>query len=129
MKLKFKHQKFQADAAKAVCDVFAGQPNYSPSYRIDIGSIDKSAQITMFTEDLIIGNKNSRVFLPDESILANMQKVQREQGLMPSSQLEGRYNLTIEMETGARVIIVTGCINILISRVSETFIENNSCIS
>ena len=25
MKLQFKHQKFQADAAKAVCDVFAGQ--------------------------------------------------------------------------------------------------------
>lgn len=26
MKLKFKHQKFQADAAKAVVDVFKGQP-------------------------------------------------------------------------------------------------------
>ena len=26
MKLQFKHQKFQADAAKAVVDVFAGQP-------------------------------------------------------------------------------------------------------
>lgn len=25
MKLQFKHQKFQADAANAVCDVFAGQ--------------------------------------------------------------------------------------------------------
>lgn len=24
MRLLFKHQKFQADAAKAVCDVFAG---------------------------------------------------------------------------------------------------------
>ena len=28
MKLQFKHQKFQADAAKAVVDVFAGQPYY-----------------------------------------------------------------------------------------------------
>ncbi|MGN0394230.1 MAG: hypothetical protein ACI4EF_02605 [Coprococcus sp.] len=27
MKLQFKHQKFQADAAKAVVDVFAGQPS------------------------------------------------------------------------------------------------------
>jgi hypothetical protein len=27
------------------------------------------------------------------------------------------------METGARVIIVTGCINTLVSRVSETFIK------
>lgn len=26
MKLQFKHQKFQADAAKAVVDVFVGQP-------------------------------------------------------------------------------------------------------
>ena len=26
MKLQFKHQKFQEDAAKAVVDVFAGQP-------------------------------------------------------------------------------------------------------
>ena len=26
MKLRFKHQKFQADAAKAVVNVFAGQP-------------------------------------------------------------------------------------------------------
>lgn len=29
MKLKFKHQKFQADAAKAVVDVFNGQPYQS----------------------------------------------------------------------------------------------------
>ena len=27
MKLQFRHQPFQADAAKAVCDVFAGQPH------------------------------------------------------------------------------------------------------
>ena len=43
--------------------------------------------------------------------------------------LEENGNSMIVMPTGARVIIVTGCINILISRVSETFIENNSCIS
>ena len=29
MKLKFKHQQFQIDAAKAVTDVFQGQPNQS----------------------------------------------------------------------------------------------------
>lgn len=37
MKLQFKHQKFQADAAKAVCDVFAGQPFLTPSYMMDKG--------------------------------------------------------------------------------------------
>ena len=26
MKLQFRHQLFQADAAKTICDVFAGQP-------------------------------------------------------------------------------------------------------
>ena len=31
--------------------------------------------------------------------------------------------------TGERVIIVTGCINALAVRVSETFIKNNSCIA
>lgn len=35
MKLQFKHQKFQADAAKAVVDVFAGQPYLTTNYRID----------------------------------------------------------------------------------------------
>ena len=30
--------------------------------------------------------------------------------------------------TGERVIIVIGCINALVSRVSGTFIKNNSCI-
>ena len=37
MKLQFKHQKFQADAAKAVVDVFAGQPYLTPSYMMDSG--------------------------------------------------------------------------------------------
>ena len=32
MKLQFRHQPFQADAAKAVCDVFAGQPFRTPTY-------------------------------------------------------------------------------------------------
>ena len=39
MKLQFKHQKFQADAAKAVVDVFAGQPYLTPSYMMDRGSV------------------------------------------------------------------------------------------
>lgn len=37
LKLQFKHQKFQADAAKAVCDVFAGQPHLIPTYMMDKG--------------------------------------------------------------------------------------------
>jgi len=37
MKLQFRHQLFQADAAKAVCDVFAGQPFHAPTYMMDPG--------------------------------------------------------------------------------------------
>ena len=40
MKLKFKHQKFQSDASKAIVDIFTGQPNFSPiSYKMDLGNI------------------------------------------------------------------------------------------
>lgn len=35
----------------------------------------------------------------------------------------------IVMPTGERVIIVTGCINVLVSRVSGTLTKYNSCIA
>ena len=38
MKLQFKYQKFQADAAKAVADVFDGQP-YLAAFLYDRGNI------------------------------------------------------------------------------------------
>ena len=38
MRLQYKHQKFQADAAKAVVGVFAGQPYLTPTYMMDRGS-------------------------------------------------------------------------------------------
>ena len=49
MKIQYKHQKFQADAAKSVVDVFAGQPYMTPTYRMDSGSgyIQQS-----FTDDI-----------------------------------------------------------------------------
>jgi len=40
MKLQFKRQKFQADAAPAICDVFSGQPGITPTYLIDKGISD-----------------------------------------------------------------------------------------
>ena len=39
------------------------------------------------------------------------------------------YRNLVVAATGERVIIVTGCINALVSRVSGTFIKNNSCIA
>ena len=77
MKLQFKHQKFQADAAKAVVDVFAGQPHAT-------------------------GVENHKIVpeLTDQIILEHIQKIQKDNQIEPSSALEGTYNLTIEMETG-----------------------------
>ena len=95
MKLQFKHQKFQADAAKAVVDVFAGQPYLAPTYMIDKGDY----QFIEFKEEFTSWS-NQKIVLNDKIILENIQKIQRDNQIKPSAKLEGRYNLTIEMETG-----------------------------
>ena len=79
MKIRFKQQPFQLDAVRSIVDCFAGQP-YAPSAGPDA--------------------RNRPVMLPDEDVLRNMQAVQRRNGLPVSERLEGRYNLTVEMETG-----------------------------
>ncbi|MBQ9197306.1 MAG: DEAD/DEAH box helicase family protein [Clostridia bacterium] len=98
MKLQFKHQKFQADAAKAVVDVFAGQPFLTPSYMMDKGK----GQISTWEEDEFTGWSNARIVpeLSDGLILEHLQKIQRNNQIAPSLKLEGHFNLTIEMETG-----------------------------
>lgn len=100
MRLQFKHQKFQADAAKAVVDVFAGQPYLTPSYMMDRGSGYYQQRLT--EEEDFTGWSNHKIVpeLNDSIILEHIQKIQRENQLAPSPKLEGRYNLTIEMETG-----------------------------
>ncbi len=103
MKIQYKHQKFQADAAKAVVDVFAGQPYLTPTYMMDRGSgyIQQS-----LTDDVdFTGWSNQKIVpeLNDRLILEHLQKIQRANQIAPSGKLEGRsngYNLTIEMETG-----------------------------
>lgn len=98
MKIKFKHQKFQAEASNAVCDVFAGQPYLSETqYMIDKGNVQGQLDIHDFT-----GFKNHKIVpeLTDKIILDNLQKIQRSHQLPPSQRLEGKYNLTIDMETG-----------------------------
>ena len=99
LKLQFKHQKFQADAAKAVVDIFAGQPYLTPTYLMDRGT---GYQQSMTDEEDFTGWRNERVVpeLSDQIILEHLQKVQRANQIKPSEKLEGHYNLTIEMETG-----------------------------
>lgn len=104
MKLKFKQQGFQTDAAVAVADCFLGQPLGSGvSYRIDPGrAVEASGQLLVETE--LAGFKNSDLALPLPEILKNIQAVQQRQNLPVSSDLKRasgcEINLDIEMETG-----------------------------
>src|SRR5208337_1061901 len=108
MKLQFKHQKFQADAAQAVCDVFSGQPKVTPIYMIDKGLSDKKDRQIKFGSDGLVdeeefdftGYKNSRIRITDDYILKNLQTIQRSLQIEPSTNLQGTYNLSVEMETG-----------------------------
>lgn len=100
MKLQFKHQKFQADAAKAVVDVFAGQPYLTPSYMMDKGV--GFYQRTLTEDQDFTGWSNAKIIpeLSDGIILEHLNKIQRNNQIAPSHKLEGKFNLTIEMETG-----------------------------
>ncbi len=100
MKLQFKRQKFQADAAKAVVDVFTGQPYMTSSYRMDRGS--GNYQVSFTEEQDFTGWGNQRIVpeLTNQRILDHIRNIQKKNQIEPSSKLEGTYNLTIEMETG-----------------------------
>lgn len=104
MRLQFKNQKFQADAAKAVCDVFRGQTRQEITYQIDRGA----AQYATLTDEFdFVGYLNAPIMpeLSDAAILENIQKIQRAHQIAPSASIMNRgsaakFNLTIEMETG-----------------------------
>lgn len=100
MRLRFKHQTFQADAAKAVVDVFTGQPYMTPSFMMDKGSGLYQQKYT--SDDDFTGWSNQKIVpvLTDRLILEHINAIQRANQIKPSEKLEGRYNLTIEMETG-----------------------------
>lgn len=96
MKLQFKHQKFQKDAARAVVDVFSDQPLLTSTYMIDSGD-GRETLLDDFT-----GWRNEPIIpgLTDSKILENINTIQKENNIKVSEKLEGRYNLTVEMETG-----------------------------
>ena len=88
MKLQFKPQPFQAEAAAAVCDVFNGQPYRTVTYRRDLGDT-AGQQLSM--EDSEVGFRN-QPFIPEVTnrrILDNLRAVQRRNGLRPSDELTG----------------------------------------
>lgn len=111
MKLKYKHQRFQEDAARAVTDCFLGQPHYdgASNFLVDQGIVDQG---TAKAEDGKIKKVSQQDIFnvagfanaPLESevpLRDNIRRVQTEFGLKPIEQLEGDgRTLTIEMETG-----------------------------
>lgn len=108
MKLQFKHQAFQAEAAKAVCDVFSGQPKTTPTYLIDKGLSQRNFRQIKIGDGVLLdeeevdftGYKNGKIRIPNSDILNNLQQIQRHLQIEPSAGLEGNYNLSVEMETG-----------------------------
>lgn len=99
MKLRFKHQKFQADAVKATCDIFTGQIDASHRFAIDQG--DLSNNLLSRLERTGFGNAD--ISLQDAQLIKNLHEVQGLQNIPRSSRIEklnSRPVFTIEMETG-----------------------------
>lgn len=106
MQIKYKHQRFQTEAARSIADAFIGQPksNGLSDHIIDQGK-RKNGQQTMEGEGYTLagfGNKN--VVLTRDAICENVRAVQIEQGLKPVDYLQELQGVgmafTIEMETG-----------------------------
>jgi type III restriction enzyme len=89
MKLKFKQQDFQTAAVNAIVDVFRGSTK-----RVDTFTIVNEAQLQI---DAGLGVRNA-LELTDEQIVANMNEVQKRQGLPLTTDTSRSF--CIEMETG-----------------------------
>lgn len=98
MKLKFKNQQFQTDAAKAVTDVFQGQRNAALlEFTHDTG-YDPSLQGALFD---VVGYRNQPIEVPYTQVLDNIRKIQMAAQLKPTESFDRQdLRLTIEMETG-----------------------------
>ena len=95
MKIKYKHQRFQTEAAKCVTDVFLGQPK---SEGLDSFLMDQGTNRGLFEVE---GFGNAPIALSRDSLCDNVRSIQMAQGLKPIEQLQGEgLTLTIEMETG-----------------------------
>ena len=95
MKIKYKHQRFQTEAARCVTDTFKGQPKQEPGSNY---LIDQGTNQGLFNAE---GYANWPLQIADSVFCENIRKTQMEQGIKPIEALEGdRRTLTVEMETG-----------------------------
>ncbi len=98
MQIRYKHQRFQTEAARSIANAFTGQPKSDgqSDHTIDQGKNKGLFKLAGF------GNKN--VVLAREAVCENVRAVQTEQGLKPVDYLQDLQGIgmafTIEMETG-----------------------------
>lgn len=97
MKLQFKHQSFQREAARAVVDAFLGQPLQDAfAYRMDAGK----GVLALETQ----GFRNQDLLLSDAQLTENVRTIQIRQDLQPVERVlrdaHGTLALSVEMETG-----------------------------
>lgn len=98
MKIKYdSQQQFQIQAIDAIADVFEGQPSDAEAFATALqASAVRGGQTGIFNEIGAVGNN---LLLDEESLLENVRAIQNENGIEPTSNLDG-MNFSIEMETG-----------------------------
>ena len=81
MKFRFKIQKYQTEAVKAITDVFKGQPYISHAkYTMDMGERQPQLQQSFLedkniVEDYDMGFANAKVELSANKILENIKEI------------------------------------------------------
>ena len=105
MKLKFKRQQYQEDAAQAVVDCFAGQRNGISKNLLDRvyhSSKGKQLEIGQSADDYvedIISFGNNKLNITSDILRQNIRNVQKQNNLEYTDNA-GFKNYSIEMETG-----------------------------
>ena len=98
MQIRYKHQRFQTEAARSIANAFTGQPKSDGQ---SDHTIDQGKNKGLFT---LAGFGNKNVVLAREAVCENVRAVQTEQGLKPADYLQDLQGVgmafTIEMETG-----------------------------
>ena len=97
MKLKFKNQEFQTDAASSIVDLFKGQEKLQSTFEISNGT-----QLALFENDFGIGNV---VNISAEDLINNMHEIQRKNNLPLTDDVvdekgDAHRSFNVEMETG-----------------------------
>lgn len=103
MKLKFIDQQYQTDAVESIVNIFEGSKVKDSLFTIDISKGKGLTELVEFRTEGIgvtyeLGYAN-KLLLDNAELLANVRKIQEKNGILKSTDINGR-NFTIEMETG-----------------------------